>query len=73
MVPSFCILYKSLCFILDKPVVKLEAHSLKVTGMCVVAIVLKACVHGLKSMESEKVGELEFTFTILFCCNSEVA
>jgi hypothetical protein len=54
-------------------VVKLEAHSLKVTGMCVIAIVLKTCVHGLKSVESEKVGELEFAFTILFCCNSEVS
>jgi hypothetical protein len=45
--PSFCILYKSLCFILDKPLVKLVVHSLKVTGMYVIAIVLKAYVHGL--------------------------
>jgi hypothetical protein len=26
----------------------------------------------IKSVESEKVSELEFAFTIHFCCNSEV-
>jgi hypothetical protein len=50
-----------------------EEFSLKVTGKCVIMIVLKTCVHGLESVKTEKVAELEFIVTVLFCCNSKVA